>query len=103
MRRFDIIGVDLQLRLGTHLCGLGEQQVAVRLMRFGLLGIRRDLQIADKTAAGVVLQYKLDELVGCTAAYAMRHMGLGGHVILRRASSPARKSPSCSLLLIGSP
>ena len=81
MRCFHIIRVNLQLRLGAHLCRLTQHQVSVRLMRFRLLGIRRDLQIADKTAAGVVLQYKLDELVGCTAAYAMRHMGLGRHVV----------------------
>ena len=35
-----VVGVDLELGLGVHLCARAEQQVGIRLVRVRLLGVR---------------------------------------------------------------
>jgi len=50
---FDVVGVDLELRLGVDLGARREQQVAARLARIGLLRIRPDddFAVEDSPAA----------------------------------------------------
>ena len=80
MGSFDIIGIDLQLGLGTHLSGVGEQEVAVGLMRFDLLCVGCYLEVTDEATTTVIVQNELDELRRGATAYRVRYVRLSDYV-----------------------
>ena len=49
MRRFDIIGIDDELRLRAKMCRWGEEEIAVGLRRLGRNGVVNNLNGALKS------------------------------------------------------
>ena len=78
VRGFYIVGVDFQLWLGAHFGGVGEKEVPVGLMRFGLLRVRNYFEVSDEVSAAVVIEDEFDELVGCSTAYVMTDVRFSG-------------------------
>jgi hypothetical protein len=83
----DIIGVDLELRLGVNLCVIGKQQVAIRLLGVGLLRVFVHYNAPVKDAMRMSIQNAVIEL----AAAAMRTGVLDMHVVVEMLPSISNK------------
>ncbi len=78
MRALDVVGEDLELRLGVDLRILGQQQRRVRLLRVGLLRVGPDDDLAVEDAACAIGE---DALVHFAAA-AVRPRVIDGRVVV---------------------
>ena len=55
VRTLDVIGVNLQFRLGIHLGPVGEQQCLCKLVAVGALGVGMDNDAPLKDAPGLII------------------------------------------------
>jgi hypothetical protein len=62
VRALDVIGEDLELRLGVGVGVVGQEQVHARLLGVGLLRVRRDVDAAAEHAGGAIVEDALVEL-----------------------------------------
>ena len=67
----DVVGEDLELRLGVDLRVVGQQQVLVHLLRVALLRVRAHEHLAVEDAGGALVEDALVELAAGAARLAV--------------------------------
>jgi len=76
---FHVVGVNFELRLGVDLRIVGEQQIAVRLLRVGLLRVFMDDDASVENAVRMAVE---DSVIKLPAA-AVRAGMLDQHVVIQ--------------------
>ena len=89
VRAFDIVGIDLQLRLRLHRGSRREQDVSVRLLSLGVLRMRCYDQFAQKSAFGFVLDSELQQLVRLAVRHAVSYARVNTDLLLAAEYSQA--------------
>src|SRR5437763_7873080 len=67
MAAFDLIGEDLELGLGVDGGARAQKQIAIELMRIGLVGARPDADPAQENSVRAILEHALEDFAGRAA------------------------------------
>ncbi len=86
VRALDVVGEDLELRLGVDLRVVGQQQRLVRLLRVGLLRVGPDDDLAVEDRRGAIGEDALVDL----AAVAVRLRVIDRRVVVDEPRAVAR-------------
>ena len=90
MRALDVVGEDLELRLGVDGRVVGQQQRLVRLLGVGLLGVLADEDLAVEDAVALAVEDALVQLVAGAVRLRVVDDGVVVDVLRRRRRGTGR-------------
>ena len=82
MAALHVVGVDFQLRLGVHAGFAGGAEVAVGLLRVGVLRAGTHQDEPGESARGLVVEHVLEELVRRAAGHGVVNARVVVHVLV---------------------
>ena len=96
MTTLDIICVDLKLRLGVHTCLACEAEVAVGLLRVGMLSSLANEHLAGKGTDSLIIEHIFVEFMAGTVAHGMIDEGVIIYMLLLIGNSHAAEVDVCA-------